>query len=285
MLVVFQGCGRRRQRQAVHVEGLAHAVQQLRDVGAGNAIADAQARQSVSLGKRARYDEVRVPGQPGNTVRVVGLVHVLGVGLIDHDDDPVGHRGEKTLERPGIVPGAGGIVGIGDEHQPRAFGDRVGHGRQIVPPVPRRHLHSTGAHGTGDQRINGECVLGEHHLVLAGNEQPGDQLQDVVGTVAQGQAVARHCVDPGQRGPQVGTAAIGVARQLVEPHQRHGPRLRAGTQGTLVGRQLDDVGEPQLALQLLDGFARLVRCQPGHTLIDQRKGITAHCAADGSQRG
>ena len=66
VLGVVERRERRRLRQRVHVERLAHAVEHVGDGRLRDAVADAQAGEAVGLRERARHDEVRVTRDPGD---------------------------------------------------------------------------------------------------------------------------------------------------------------------------------------------------------------------------
>ena len=62
----------------------------------------------------------------------------------------------------------------------------------------------------------------------------------------------------GQRGLQLETTGIRVARQLGQLPLDGGQRPGTRTEGILVRGQLDDIPDPELPLELADGLAGLI---------------------------
>jgi hypothetical protein len=94
-----------------------------------------------------------------------------------------------------------------------------------------------------------------------------DQLDELVGAVAHDDVLGGEAVTPRQRHPKIVGAAVGVA---VEMAQRVRDRLEhplRGRERILVGGELDDVGEAELALELLDGLPGLVGGDPEDVFV------------------
>ncbi len=94
------------------------------------------------------------------------------------------HAREESTQRSGIEPSPGGVVGVGDKDDPGVLVDGIGHRVEIVPPVLRRDSTPLGADGLGRDRIDGEGVFAEHRVEPRCQIGTGDQLEDVVGTIA-----------------------------------------------------------------------------------------------------
>src|SRR5690606_26262188 len=88
-----------------------------------------------------------------------------------------------------------------------------------------------------------------------------DQLQDVVGAIAQRHLIQLDAALVGQQGLERKTVAVRVTSQLGQLFTNRRQRLRTGTQRVFVARQFDDAGgiDIQLARQFIHRFARNVR--------------------------
>src|SRR3989442_7962223 len=88
-------------------------------------------------------------------------------------------------------------------------------------------------------------------------------------SVAEHDMVGRHAVLLGERLAQVEAAAVRVAVEVVERREDRLLHAVGWRQRVLVRRELDRVVDPELALQLLDRLARLVRRDPEDVFVGQ----------------
>src|SRR5690606_41090413 len=114
------------------------------------------------------------------------------------------------------------------------------------------------------QRIDCESVLRVHRARSRREEGARHHLQNVVGTVAEHDALGRHAKLRAERLLELVAAAVGVARELGDGGRDRGRRLGAHAERVFVRGELDDVGfaQPQLARELGDGLARLIGRDP-----------------------
>lgn len=94
------------QRQRIDIERLAHAIEQVRDIGMRQRIADPQAGESVGLRKGPGHDQVReIPDRPAG-IGTVDVARILEVRLVDHRDHPGGSASRKprSSRAPSQVP-------------------------------------------------------------------------------------------------------------------------------------------------------------------------------------
>ena len=91
MIVILQGRFRRHLGRRIHIERLAHAIQHIGDLRAGDAIPHPQPGETIDLGESAGHDQVLILAQPLNTIRIVAFFHILHVGLIQHHNHPLGN--------------------------------------------------------------------------------------------------------------------------------------------------------------------------------------------------
>src|SRR5258706_1280276 len=81
--IVVERGARRHHREVVHVEGLPHAIHQLRDLGIRDPVAHAKPGEPEGLRERARHDEVRVFRDPSRRRGLERFWQVLAVRLVD----------------------------------------------------------------------------------------------------------------------------------------------------------------------------------------------------------
>ncbi len=144
-----------------------------------------------------------------------------------------------------------------------------------MPVIAGGNDYGLRADGLRHEGINGKGVFRKYHLVVGGHHGAGNQLQHVVGAVAQRYLFRPDAVVFRQRRLQPETVAIRVTGN-VRGSTEDRPRLCAGTQGVFVRGQLDDVLQSQLAFQFLDRLARLVGLDPRHSRRGQGNQIARH---------
>ena len=156
-------------------------------------------------------------------VRQQAVADVFDVGLVDGDQDVRRHRLDEAGQRVRVDDGGGRVVGVADEDQPGAVGDRGEHRVQVESVVGQRHLDCGGAGDLDLQRVELEAAPAEHHLV-AGRGGDLDELLaqahrsaadgDVLGSPTAGVAPDRvHVL--GQRRLELDAAVVGVAVDAV----------------------------------------------------------------------
>jgi len=142
----------------------------------------------------------------------------------------------------------------------------------------------------------------EYRVLAAARGHAANQVDQLVGAVAEAQFLGRDAVMRGQRPAQVVSSRVRVAmkRKCGTRHSLDG--FRRGPVRVLVRRELHDVIDAELALQLVFGFAWLVRRQrenvgcgevahgarsAGSGIASEDLGITCdaaqllHCGQDG----
>jgi len=275
MVGIGQRGPRRGEPQAVDIERLAQAVQQIRQGGMAHPIAHPQGGQPIGLREGAGYQQIGIARQQPATVGITCFLYIFEIGLIQHHHDLGWHGAQEILQRVPVDPGAGGVVGIGDKDHGCVAIHPFRHGRQIVSAGLRgiggqggRHPRF-GPHRTRRQGIDGEGMGRHHRIAPRRKECLSHQIEQVVRAIPQGHLSRCHIQMTGQRLLQGMTAAVGIQGQAVQFSLNDPAHARRGTQRAFVGRQLDDVGNPQLPFQLLDRLARLV----GRQIADSRQGL------------
>ena len=100
----------------------------------------------------------------------------------------------------------------------------------------------------------------------------GQQHQRVVGAVAERDLAGVDAELGRQLVLEHVTAAVGIQPGIGERALHGLDRQRARPERVLVRRQLDDVADAELALQLFDGFARHIRRQRAHVFDGEQAG-------------
>ncbi|MNH68009.1 hypothetical protein D3C73_200770 [compost metagenome] len=205
------GC---RQGEAVDVERLANTVQHVRHHRGRQTVANTQCRQTISLGKSARNQQIGVSREEIQTVRQIAAFGVLDVSLVQHHQYMLRNILQELVQRFCAEPGAGRIVRIGDEHDTGIGIDGREHRRQVMPPILGRHHFGLCADGLSGDRVHRERVLTEHGIQARRQIGTRDQLKNVIGTVAQSDLAQFDTALLGQQGFQRKTVAIRVTGQL-----------------------------------------------------------------------
>ena len=227
------------------------------DVGRRNPVPDAQPREPVDLRERPQHDEPAAGlEQLRDAVGVVGIVHVLEVRLVEHDEHVLGHAVEEGEQLGTPVRRAGRVVRMTDVDELRARPDRGEQAVEVVRVVAQRHPPRHRAKFDRVEDITRERRPAADDLVVRLERCLGDHR---VGPRGHDHLLEGDAVQLGQGGPQRVRRPVRVAVQLPrEPLDRlDGGRERR--ERAFVRGELDDSREPQLALHLLDGLAGLVR--------------------------
>ncbi len=234
--------------------------------GVHHAEADAKPCEAVGLGECPRHDQVRIASDPVDGIGLVGWIEELVVGLVEDDQDLARNRIDEGLDASGRVPGSRGIVGIGDEHDPRARRDRGAHRIQVVSIVLRRDLGPDRAAGLRRQRIDDEGVLRPHRMVAGAQERLRDQFQHVVAAVAQHDRVGAVPEPDRQRVLELVAVAVGIAVEVARRRRDRLAHARTRAAWILVRSEFHDRRgvEVHLARELLDRLAADIRCDAAH---------------------
>jgi len=265
VLPVLQGGQRRHLAQAVDVEGRPDAVEPVDGLGRGDRVADAQPGQARDLGEGAEDDEPRVAGEQGDAVGVVGVVAEVAVGLVEDDQRGIiPERLQEGGQRPAAEDGGGRVVGRAEDHGLGAWRDPPANVVQVHLVAGQGALPDGGSRQLDHGGVGLEGRPGHHYLVARLEGRPGDERQQLVGTVAQYHVRRGDAQSPGQGGAQGRRAAVGVevdAGRLARDGLDHAGR---GAQGVLVGRQADDVGQSEFPGDGFQGLPGLVGRDPVH---------------------
>ncbi len=101
----------------------------------------------------------------------------------------------------------------------------------------------------------------KHDVLASAREDPANQVDQLVGSVAEAKLVRTNPMMCGEGLTEVVSARIRVSVQHERLTGHRGHRLRRGTIGVFIRRQLHDVVDAELAPKLAFGLARLIRRQ------------------------
>ena len=251
------------EREVVHVERLAHAVEQVDHLAAPHAVTDAQTRQAIDLGKSPDHQQVGKVLDPCHRVGAIGRCQVFRIGLVEDDRDMRRNFLDEGAHFGLRQEVAGRIVGVGDPHHMRVGPDRRQHGGRVMAVVLRRRGDALGARRHRGQRIHGEGMPGKHGGTARCEENPGRQVEHVVRTIAQHHLLLRHAMAFGDRRDQLELVRVTLDAAIYANERRLDrlARLRTHAQRVFVGGQLDDLLDrnPHLAGQFGDRLAGNVR--------------------------
>ena len=118
----------------------------------------------------------------------------------------------------------------------------LGHGLQIHPQFLQGHRAEDTTDGLGYEAVHQKGVGGAQDFAAGGHQGPDQQVQDLVGAVAENELLGGDPQIGGQVLFQVIGVAVGVTVQACEIGLNGGQGLRGGPQGVFVGGQLDGVG-------------------------------------------
>lgn len=115
-------------------------------------------------------------------------------------------------------------------------------------------------------------MLAEHRVQARRQISASDQLQNVIGTIAQRHLIQLDAALVGQQGLERKTVAIRITGQLGQFFTNRRQRLRTGAQRVFVARQFDDAGriDIQLARQFVHRLARNVRRVVARLAVPER---------------
>ena len=170
---------------------------------------------------------------------VLGRFEIFGIGLVDHQQNVARQAGMKPGELGRGQVAAGGVVGVGDEHHPRALGHRgeqrvdvgavvaVGGFDRDRPAAPR-----------GDV-VDDKGKAREQHLVAHSGVAQGDKVEQLVRAGPADDPRRVDLVELADRLAQRGAVAVRIAVRSGRLGAR-GERRRAGPERVLVGRELGE---------------------------------------------
>ena len=179
-------------------------------------------------------------------------------------------RGGEAIEGLGAHAGSGGVVRIAHEDHPRPLADGGRHGGQVVDQVHvQGYRDRFRTHPLHDDRVHGKGRPGEDRLVTGPEEALGDQLEDLVGAGTEDELVRLDSQPPGEGLAQTEARPVGIAVHALRRGSDRLDRLRRRSQRILVRGELDRALNPELALELLDRLARLVRLELGDVRLHE----------------
>ena len=259
-LVIVDGRQRRRLRQDRRIERRPHALQQGRGGRRHDAVAEPHPGQPVCLGHAAHQNQVALTGgDPRRQVGERGRLGELPVHFVMHQHHALRQLRQQPRHGRTRKQRAGRIVRVADEHHPGAPGDPLQHAGRGEAQVRHRHLGHRRSLGQRHRTVHVEGNLRHQHFVPGTQERQRRGIEHGVGPVAGEHALRRDRVGAPQGVLQQRVGNLGIAVGALQRRAHGGGRLGADAERVFVGRELDDVGQPQFPRHLLDGASRHVR--------------------------
>ena len=168
---------------------------------------DPQAGQSVYLGKRAHQHQVVPRAGLDQRRQFQRVIQEFNVRLVHDQNHVLGNLIHKRDDLLARGQRARGVVRVGHKHKLRFRRDGPQHGGQVVAVIFRGHGDQVRAKQLGDDGVNGEAILRDHHVRAGAEQGVAEEFYDFVGTVAQHEAGG---VNP-ELGRQFVLQVIGVA--------------------------------------------------------------------------
>src|SRR6185312_10103431 len=128
-------------------------------------VTDAQPREPVSLRKGPQHNDIAVGQGQLQAVGQHAVADVFDVRLVDGDQDVRGYGLHEPGQGVRVDDRGRRVVGVADENQPRAVGDRREHRVEVVRVVGQRHLDGGRTGHLDDGQVALEAAPADHHLV------------------------------------------------------------------------------------------------------------------------
>ncbi len=137
---------------------------------------------------------------------------------------------------------------------------------QVDGKVHERNGQRFSAHRLDRQLVNQERRRRQNDLILREQESANGKIDDLVGAVAENDALKRQIEFLTQPPSQVITTAVGVAMKAAERGVHCGHRLGGGAQGVFIAGQFYRAGNTVFPFQFLQWLARRIGNQPRNVL-------------------
>ena len=246
---------------AVHVERFTHAVNEVHDFGAGDAVAHAEACETVDLAERTAADDVPAFGDAAVEIRdqLRRVFDEFGVGFVHHQHagfrEAVGEVGDFL----GGEVGARRVVRVREEHDAGLLVHGGAHGLEVVVVGRGRHVDfdNLRVHRHGGELVDGKTVLAHHGFGAGAEEHLGNHVQEFVAAVTHSNLFALHATELSNLSDEVVAAAIRVEVHFFQSLAGLFHALRARAERVFVTRELVDFFrvEAEFAGGVGDGLA------------------------------
>ena len=263
MLVVVQRGERGNLCEQIGVERLPDFFQRRDELGIANAVADAQAGESVDLRERPHQNQIGPHARTHQRRQVKRLVQKFDVSLVHHQQHIVGNFVDEMNHLFARRERAGGIIRVCHEHDARLRRDGFEHRGQIVSVFFRRNRDDVRTEHFGDDGINRETELRHHHVVAGHEQRVRDELDDFVRAVAEDE-IRRFDAEFGREFLfQVKRVAVGIKIHAGDGFLQRGDGERRRSERIFVRRDLDDRvgGQAKFARDFFNRSSRLIRRQ------------------------
>ena len=210
-------------------------------------ITDAQSCQRISFAESAGDDQIRILRLQRQRGRPFRRIDEFGIGLVDNDHDIRRHVRHERGEVVCAVPGAGGVIGIGEINQPRRGRDRSGDrvesvaaGHRVAVCIARRDPQRRARALRGDG-VDRKTILRRNHVDTGAGKHLRALHQQFMRTVAQHDGCNIDAMLRGQRTLEVGAERIGIAKAVVDGGEDRLFRAWTGTVRVFVRAEFDEM--------------------------------------------
>ena len=234
-----------RLRRRGDVERLAQPVEHVGDRRRAIRPAETERGEAVRLRKGPGHHHGLIAIHEFEARRVVIAFDELGVRRIDHEQHVVGQALAQAHQSIGAEISPGRVVGIGHIDDAGARADMIEQGPHVGPVRGLRRRHRARPDARGREPVDEKAILRVQHLVAGSGVGPGEQVEQLVGTVAADDARRIESVPGGDGIAQALGRAVRITVQLAGDLAISGDRSRAWPQRRFVGRQPDDLLHPR----------------------------------------
>ena len=246
---------------AVHVERFTHAVDEVHDFGAGDAVAHAEAGETVDFAERTAADDVPAFGDAAVEIRdkFRRVFDEFGVGFVHHEHAGFREAVGEVDDFLGGEVGARRVVRVREEHDAGLLVHGGAHGLEVVVVGRGRHVDFDNlcVHRHRGELVDGEAVLAHDGFGAGAEEYLGNHVQKFVAAVTHGNLFALHAAELCNLSDEVVAAAIRVEVDFFQGLAGFSHAFRARAKRVLVAREFVDVFrvEAEFAGGVGDGLA------------------------------
>jgi len=255
MVVVIEGSKGSGLANAGDVERSAKLVHFGYERRVADAVADAEAGESVDFGESAKGEDVVVLAEEFTGTRKIGAGSVFVISLVENDENITRNFFEEGGKFVVAERRAGGIVGIGDIDDAGLRGNRRGDGVKIEGVITHRRLDEMAAgsaNGNGEER---KGTFAGDALEAGAEESAGGEVDYFARAEADEDFFEAHIVAGGEDFTETLAATIGIPVGFAQGAASSFHGLGGGAEGIFVGSEFDGV-DLEVLFDFLDGLAR-----------------------------
>ena len=228
MFLVVEGGHGSGLGDGIDVERLPDLLERGDDFRRRDSVTEAQAGKAEDLREGPHKDEVLHLAVADERDKVHRVVQELDVGLVHHEEHVLGNAVHQFHDLGAAGERAGRVVRIRHEHHAGLRRDGLHHGLEVMAEVPGGNGDEVRAEQAGDDRIDGEAILRDDDVNPRAHERVADELDDLVGSVAEDEVGRRGGEFRGELLLQVEGVSIRVEMEILEDMLHRGEGLGRG---------------------------------------------------------